>query len=228
MTVVATPRKKRVFWLVGYAALSLGLGVWGAYDYWVRIPNHQHEFDEFSANKLVFDALAVKSGTTALSENEIRQYTEAESVLQRFKDSIPEPVPAYDRPLQLWVYMIGCGLISAPWMLFAAIRLRKQRIALDNDGTLTVNGLALQSAQIKSIDMSRWMSKSVATVHGVAGETLKIDDYMMQDAHLIVGRLANRFEPELWCADGTKVIPPEPPEVASLSMDESAQGRDSH
>jgi hypothetical protein len=52
--------------------------------------------------------------------------------------------------------------------------------------------------------MSKWMSKSVATIHGTGGEEIKLDDYMMKNAHLIIGRIANRFDPGAWNKDGTK------------------------
>lgn len=229
MAVVATARQKRVLWLVAYAILSFVLGVWGAYDYWVRIPAHEREYAEFSANKEVFDLLEAKASATALTESEIRSYTAAKLVLQSFKDATPEPVPAYDRPLQLWVYIIGCGVVGAPWMLYAVSKLRRQRLELDNDGNITMNGVLMKSEQIQSIDMSRWMSKSIATVHGTNGESIKIDDYLMQDAHLIVGRVAHRFAPEDWNIDGTRVKPPDVEVAAATdSTANDAAARDSH
>ncbi len=229
MAVVATARKKRVLWLVAYAILSFVLGVWGGYDYWVRIPAHERDYAEFATNKEVFDLLEAKAATSALSESEIRSYTAAKLALQRFKDATPEPVPAYDRPLQLWVYIIGCGVMGGPWMLYAVAKLRRQRLELDNDGNLTMNGVSLKNEHIQSIDMSRWMSKSIATVRGTNGESIKIDDYLLQDAHLVVGRIANRFQPEDWNVDGTKVKPTEvePADSAAATTSDSP-ARDSH
>ncbi|MSR69928.1 MAG: hypothetical protein EXS17_06235 [Phycisphaerales bacterium] len=231
MAVVATARKKRILWLGAYALLSSVLAVWGAYDYWVRIPNHERQYAEFTQQKETLDRLEAKAATTSLSEDEKRTYSDANGVLQSFKDSTPEPVPAYDRPLQLWVYIVGCGVLGVPWLLFGIVKLRRQRLELDNEGNITLNGQSLKCDQIQSIDMARWMSKSTATVRGTNGESLKIDDYLLQDAHLIVGRIANRFSPELWNADGTKVKASEEAESASnhtASEASDAAARDSH
>lgn len=228
MALVATAKKKRVLWLGAYGILSLVLAVWGAYDYWVRIPDHERDFALFASNKEVFDQLEAKAATTALTEGEIRSYSEAKEVLSSFKDSTPEPVPAYDRPLQLWVYIIGCGVLGVPWLVFEIVRLRKQRLELDNDGTLTFNGLSLTGEQIQSIDMSRWMSKSIATVHGTNGERVKIDDYHLQDAHLIIGRIANRFTPDMWNLDATRVKPPEEVVAASDASGGDTSPKDSN
>ncbi len=229
MAVVATARNKRVLWRIAYAILSFVLGFWGAYDYWILIPRHELEYAEFSANKETFDLLEAKAASSSLSESEIRSYTEAKSVLQRFKDATPEPVPAYDRPLQLWVYIIGCGVLGGPWALHGVFNLRRQRLELDNDGNLTMNGVSLKCEQIQTIDMSRWMSKSIATVRGTNGESITIDDYLLQDAHLIIGRIANRFDPASWNLDGTKVKPPEVQLSDSTDATEvDASARDSH
>lgn len=207
MNVISNARTSRVVWLLSYGVLCLVLGVWGGYDYWVRIPKNESDFAAFSATKEIFDRLEKQSATKPLSESEITEYEAAKKVLEGYTDGVPEPVPAYDRPLQLWVYVIGCGVLGSPWCFWALIKLRRQRLELDADGTLITNEIRLTADQIKSIDMSKWMSKSIATVHGVGGEQMKIDDYTMQNANLIVGQIANRFEPEVWNRDGTKWKP---------------------
>lgn len=213
MSVISTARKSRVIWLVAYGILSIVLGFWGAYDYWVRIPKHELDYAAFSKTKEVFDRLEKQSATKSLSASEITEYEAAKTEIASYKDGAPEPVPAYDRPLQLWVYVIGCGVLGAPWCFWGLIKLRRQRLELDADGSLITGDrrgeIRLSQEQIKSIDMSKWMSKSIAIVHGTGGEQIKLDDYMMQNAHLIIGRIANRFEPEVWNTDGTKCKPAE-------------------
>lgn len=209
MSVISTARKSRVIWLVAYGILCVVLGFWGAYDYWVRIPKHESDYATFATAKEKFDRLEKQSSTKSLSASEITEYETAKTEIAGFKDGAPEPVPAYDRPLQLWVYVIGCGVLGAPWCFWGLIKLRRQRFELENDGTLIANEIRLSPNQIKSIDMSKWMSKSVATIHGTGGEEIKLDDYMMKNAHLIIGRIANRFDPGAWNKDGTKWKPAE-------------------
>jgi len=209
MAVISKVRPKRIWWLLAYAILSLALGFWGAFDYWVRIPESEKKFAQYNASTETFERLQKKSDAAPLTTDEIAEYQAAKATKESFKDGIPAPIPTYDRPLQLWVYVIGCGVLGTPWCLWAIVKLRRQRLELDGNGTLTTDTLQLDANQIQSIDMSRWMSKSIATVHGTGGERVKIDDYMMENAHLIVGRIANRFDPGAWNTDGTKWKPVE-------------------
>ncbi len=236
MAVVAKARPKRILWLVGYAVLSAVLGVWGAYDYWVRIPQAEQDYSVYAESLAIVERFQKNSDTAttaALTPTELAEYDQAKFIINSVKDGgAPEMVAVYDRPLQLWVYVVGCGLLGAPWCIWSTVKLRRQRLELDGNGELFFNESRLPHDRIQSIDMSRWMSKSIAIVHGTGGETIKVDDYMMENAHLIVGRIANRFLPDQWNTDGTRVKPPEaeedPPSIAngeqtSASSDEHRQ-----
>ncbi len=224
MALIAVPRTKRIAWLIAYAALSLILGVWGAYDYLVRIPDSEARYVVFAEQRETFDRLQKRAETATLTSAEVAEYDAAKAVIEGFKEGgAPEPVPVYDRPLQLWVYVVGCGVIGTPWCLWSLVLLRRQRLELDAEGTLISNTGRLPEAQVKSIDMNRWMSKSIAVVNGSSGEVIKIDDYMLEGAHLIVGRIANRLEPLVWNTDATRVKSPEEnSEVDESSQQESA------
>ena len=214
MAVVARVRGKRIVWIGAYAILSFVLGVWGAYDYWVRIPEHEANYAAYGGIKSKFDELEKRSATIPLTPVEVAEYDAAKTALASFVGGAPEPVPAYDRPLQLWVYFVGCGLLGTPWCCMMILKLRRQHFEFDDAGNLSALGVRIAAENIASIDMSQWMNKSIATVHGVGGERIKIDDYMMENANLIIGSLANRFEPLLWNTDATKVKPPEEEEEA--------------
>ncbi|MSR45327.1 MAG: hypothetical protein EXS15_08275 [Phycisphaerales bacterium] len=205
MAIVARVRSKRIVWIGAYAVISLILGVWGAYDYWVRIPEHDASYDVYAEIKEVFDLLEKRAQSARLTDAEIAQYELAKSKMASFIGGAPEPIPFYDPPLQLWVYVVGCGAIGFPWCCWTIVQLRRKEFSLDDAGNLTANGVALASANMATIDMSKWMSKSIATVVGINGERIKLDDYMLQDLHLIVGALAHRFEPALWTLEATKV-----------------------
>jgi hypothetical protein len=56
--------------------------------------------------------------------------------------------------------------------------------------------------EIEDIDMSKWMSKSIATVKASGGRTVLLDDYKFKGSDLIVGAIASRFYPEDWTPDG--------------------------
>ena len=211
MSLIATARPARLAWLFGYIILCAGFGVWGAYDYWVRIPAQEVAFAEFDEIKAAKEALEAKaqSGSTPLSPNEIAEYERRKTQFQRYAEGTPSPVPVYDRPLQLWVYVVGCGIMGTPWFAWSVVQLRRRRAELSDSGDLTIDETTLASRDIQGIDMSRWMSKSIAEVLGANSERLTIDDYLLKDAHLIVGRLAHQFHPSDWNDDATRVKPPE-------------------
>lgn len=224
MALVAGPRKSRLSWLVGYAVLCVVFGLWGAYDYWVRIPQQIALYDSFASIKETKEKLEAKAANpaTPLSNAEVESYEHAKTEFLKFSGGTPEPVPFYDAPLQLWVYVVGCGIIGTPWCLVSIGKLRKRLVTLDDSGTLTVDGVSIQASEIESIDMSRWMAKSIATVQGTGGRKLVIDDYMMKDSHFIVGRLAHQAHPELWNEDATKVEAPTDDDGSATEMPANA------
>ena len=64
----------------------------------------------------------------------------ASAVLQqRAEKNLPVPTnpPAYDRPVQMWLYIVGCGVMGVPWFLWQWLSVAGKRYRLDDDGTLT-------------------------------------------------------------------------------------------
>jgi len=103
-----------------------------------------------------------------------------------------------DRPLQLYVYTIGCGILSTAWFIWSLRKSLKNQVKLtdtSDDGVLQSADEAIEVRQVVGIDMSRWMSKSIAVVRGPDGRSIEIDDYLLQDGEQIVGFFAHRFEP---------------------------------
>ena len=96
------------------------------------------------------------------------------------------------------------GLIFIPLLPMAPIFLwiwysTKRRVyQLDDDGTLHMPEGTWTWDEIKDIDMSRWMKKSIAYVEHADGSRVMLDDYKHKNLHLIVGRIASRFYPEQW------------------------------
>jgi len=222
MVIIATIRLKRTLWLWSYTVICLVLGVWGAYDYWIKIPRNERDYAAFVVEKGKFDQLEKESQSHELSETNKQEYASIKSFLASFTDGVPEPVPAYDRPLQLWAYIIGTGCIGTPWFLWTLLKNRKMRVEIDDNGTLTDGRVKLRASQIKSIDMSKWMSKSIATVHGTANEIIVIDDYMLENGAAIIGLIAHRFEPENWTIEARRVVKDD--DSSALSDSPSDQG----
>ena len=73
-----------------------------------------------------------------------------------------------------------------------------ERLA-DERALFARGGYAL--TQVTGIDMSRWMSKSIATVKLADGRSIVLDDYKYRNMHLIVGAIASARYPEDWTED---------------------------
>jgi len=201
--------RPRQFWFtIGYATLCAVLGVWGAYDYWERIPRQEAQFAEYqSATERVkrYADLSVPNAPRLTSEQEA-DYQQAREIVDRYASGAPTPVAAYDRPLQLWVYMVGCGILGTGWCAVSLLRTAGRRYVLEDDGTLVCGSLRVSPDEVTGIDMSRWMAKSIATLERRDGAPpVVLDDYKFGSMHLIVGSYAHRFEPQRWNADGTMV-----------------------
>lgn len=198
------PRQK--WWNILYAVICGGLAIWGAYDYWVTIPGREASVAAYDAAAKTVEEIESKAraaqqapgGAAEMAAADVERYQAAKKVVEAGK---PTPPAAYDRPVQLWLYMVGCGILGTPWFLAQWLGTARHRFRLEEDGTLVVDGAAHPAAEIAGIDMSKWMSKSIATVELASGRRIVLDDYKFRDMHLIVGALAVRFHPEDWTAD---------------------------
>jgi hypothetical protein len=191
------PRQKWLYPI--YAGMCLALALWGAYDYFVSIPNREAAVAVFAAASEVRESL--QALPPPLTPEQVAQYNDAETVIASFKGEKPTPPDFYDRPVQLWVYMVGCGLVSTPWFVWAWVTSARRRYRLDDDGTLHTPVGTFPPEDLADINMSRWMSKSIATVVTTSGTHIRMDDYKYRNTHLIVGALASRFHPEDWTED---------------------------
>lgn len=200
--------RPRQFWFTaGYGLLCAVFGVWGAYDYWVRIPRQEADIREYQAALDTVNRYATlgAQGSVKLSPEQDAEYQRAQSTVDRFATGAPKPVAAYDRPLQLWVYMIGCGIIGTAGCASSLVRTASRRYRLDDEGTLDAAGRTIAAADVTGIDMTRWMAKSIARLEVRDGPPVVLDDYKFAGMHLIVGHFAQRFMPNQWNADATAI-----------------------
>jgi hypothetical protein len=200
--------RPRQFWFtVGYAVLCAVLGLWGAYDYWKRIPRQEAEFAEYQSATERVKRYADRSvpGAPRLTAEEESDYQQAREVVDRFASGAPTPVAFYDRPLQLWVYMLGCGIVGTGWCVVSLVRTSSRSFKLDDQGMLHAGTRRIGPDEVTGIDMARWMAKSIATLRVRDGAPIVLDDYKYGGMHLIVGTYAHRFDPQRWNADATPV-----------------------
>ncbi len=193
---------------IGYAVICLALGIWGWYDYSVTIPAMEEAYGEFVALEQVTSELEARSKVAPLDEAEKAVFKEAEAILAAKYKEKPDPPAAYDRPVQLWLYVIGCGVLGVPWFAYAQFQLTRRRFRLGDDGAFTADGRTYAPEELAGIDMSRWMAKSIATVETTDGARIALDDYKFKGVEDIVAALAARFHPGAWTSDARPVGDP--------------------
>jgi hypothetical protein len=191
-------------------------GVWGWYDYSVSIPKAEARFQTYTDLKNKRDALEKQKSTGALSSGDEQELTNVNSQLASEFADIPSQPPSYDRAVQFWVYMVGCGVLGTPWALWSLISLRKRRFELTDDNMLITPEGQCALNDVRDIDMSRWMSKSIAVVTLADGQQSLMDDYKYKNVHLIVGAIANGLYPSEWTREA-KVVKKKADSTATAS-----------
>lgn len=204
---ITTTVQPRQTWRNSIAAVvCAGLGLWGLYDWAVKIPARDALVAEHRALTAEKDALEAKRarGETLTREDIDRYETIVVELATRFREAPVPPAP-FDRAVQLWVYVIGCGVLGTPFFIWPLIALPRKRWTLEDDGTLHCPEGSSPIAELKGIDMSRWMEKSIATVTLPNGTRSVLDDYKYRNIDRIVGAIASHFYPEEWTADARPV-----------------------
>ena len=207
MPIETRIQPRQTFWNLLYVVLCSGLALWGWYDYSVKIPRKEAEFAEYSGAEKVKSDLEKKVQANPLSDAEKAEYNDALKTLAKYKEKPAEPA-AYDRAVQLWLWIVGCGVLGTPYFVIAQWRLTRCRYRLDDNGDLTAPEGFVKAEDIASVDMSRWMSRSIAVVVTRDGRRIKLDDYKYQGVEDIVASLASRFYPGQWTSDARPIGDP--------------------
>jgi len=198
------PRVK--WWTVAYLLVCIAIGIWGWYDYAIRLPRNQAQFDRYVA--LSEERAQIQQrDPDMLTQAQRDRYAEVDDELAEFGVTAPQEPAKWDRPVKLWLYVILSGVFGVVWFGTSLFRLARKTYRLEDDGTLVMRDARWTRDQIADIDMSRWMEKSIATVVHVDGTRVKLDAYKYRDLHLIIGEIAHRFEPTRWHRDGRMVKP---------------------
>lgn len=215
MPIKSTPSPSFLARTAFMAVLLIGFGVWGAYDLWVKIPNHERiatRYAELTSRLSELDAGRQQREKTGMlpTQAEIDEYTRANEELKLLSPGgkTPAAPSKFDRLVQ-WIY-ISCIPFAIPSILTLQ-RVRKQRYELDASGSLhftgdSEHGSGVWSAnEIADIDMSRWMAKSIAWVVHADGKRLKLDAYVHKNLELIIGTLASKKYPDQWDGEAKRV-----------------------
>jgi len=207
MAIETSIQPRQTIQNVAYSVICLALGLWGWYDYSVKIPNAEAAFREYSAAAERHSAIEKLSTERPLTEAERAEFNSVRAVKEKFKEVPSEPA-AYDRPVQLWLYIVGCGAMGVPYFVLAQWQLSRRRFRLGDDGSFECVEGTFTAAQVTGIDMSRWMAKSIATVQVEGGLGIALDDFKYKGVEDIVAHFAARFEPGKWTSDARPIGDP--------------------
>lgn len=280
MPIQTRRRQVRFLRLLAIAVISLVFGVWGMYDYFIRIPGQIQLYERVQLltacvqalerpqdppppinqeSQTVIDRidadlarLGIDPATAqpqALDEQQsddarwaamLLAHRQALLTTRRLPLSTQPPVESLyltskselDRlgdPKQRGEFdRILWGLIFVPclpfgvWILWVARQRGRRWYRLEDDGSLHMHAGEWAAEDIEDIDMSRWMSKSIAYLKHRDGQRLKLDDYYHDGLHRIVGAIAHRLHPEAWTEEAKKVKKEADPPSEPSSQEDSA------
>ena len=197
------------------AVVCLVLGLWGLYDYAIKIPAQQERYQKFEKLSAEKAELEAKSELGPLTAQEKTDYDATRAQINELGS--PTKPGELDR-LVKGLAFVPC-LPFAPYFLWVYVRTKRQVYRLGDDGTLHLPQGDWPQDQIADIDMSRWMAKSIAYVVHTQGTRVKLDDYKHRNLHLIIGGIASRLYPKAWDAEAKqiKAAKPEGDEAANES-----------
>jgi len=188
------------------AVVCFGLGLWGLYDYAIKIPRQQAVWKDYELQTQKKTDLEDLRDERTLTEAEIQEYEATVAELNRLGS--PTKPGKLDR-LVKGAAFVPC-LPFAPYFIWIYVRTKRRVYRLDDDGTLHLPDGVWPQDQIADIDMSRWMAKSIAYVVDKQGTRVKLDDYKHRNLHLIIGGIATRLYPEAWDAEAKQIKADEP------------------
>ena len=210
---------------LGFAMLCAVFAVWGWYDYEYKIPRLEKDSSAYIAAKDTRAALEKAAEAAPLNAEQLKQMDEAKAVLADIKDrygsAVPNKPAAYDRPMQLWLYIVGCGVLGVPMFVWPIVRTRRNPYRLDDDGTLHTPKGVVRPDEVEDIDMSRWCSPTgdrrstwTAKLLLKDGRKVLLDDHDHRGMHLIIGAYAHRLHPDQWTPEAKRVGEASVPEAA--------------
>jgi len=202
---------------LGFGILCLVFAIWGWYDYEIKIPRLEVDsaaYEKAKDTRSALEKIAEEKGQ--LTDTQVKERDEALAVLAdikaRYGSAVPAKPAAYDRPLQLWLYVIGCGVMGVPFFAWPIIRTIQRPYRLDDDGTLHTPDGSYSQDEVVDIDMSRWCSptgdrRSTWTARAVLrdGRKILLDDHDHKNMHLIIGAIAHRLYPNEWTVQAKRV-----------------------
>jgi hypothetical protein len=198
---------------VGFGVLCLVFALWGWYDYQYKIPRETDDLARYTELGNAIGELEKKGNLTPEETQALAEKTaEKSAISKRYGNGTPPAHATYDRAMQLWLYIVGCGVMGVPMFAWPLLRTSMRPYRLDDQGVLHTPDGVYGPDEIEDIDMSRWCSptgdrRSTWTAKVVLknGKRILLDDHDHRNMHMIIGAIAHRLHPDQWTAAARRV-----------------------
>lgn len=180
--------------------LFLVFGIWAVYDGWYEWPRQKSAWEEYEQ----FEALEEKRLNSPNESLFGDERTTWQSLRDKYKTP-PRERTQMDINFQRYILVPLCFPITALLVVTWVMSARRQ-YRFDEDGSLTAPEGTFTSEEMTGIDMSRWMSKSIAMLEiegGLkkGGSAVKLDAWIYDGTEEIIETLNRRFHPEEYTED---------------------------
>lgn len=204
--------------------LFFGFGAWGVYDGWFAWPRQAEAWREYNEVYLPLEQRA-RDGESLIGED-FRRWSE----LKARYPKAPKERTETDVWIQRWIIVPACFSIGALFLLTWGIS-AKRTYTYNDDGSLIAPEGTFRADEMTGIDMTRWMSKSIAMLEigggpKGGGKAVKLDAWIYAGLEDVIEALNRRFHPGEYERSGT--APDEGEVVVSqgggiLDSDEAAE-----
>lgn len=179
--------------------LFFGFGLWGVYDGWVAWPKEAAQWREYNEKYLPLESRD-RNGESLIGEdfqtwNELKaKYTKA-----------PRERTELDVRFQRWIIVPLCFGVGALFLLTWRLSARRS-YTYNDDGSLVAPEGVFRADEMTGIDMTRWMSKSIAMLEIAGGpkgggKAVKLDAWIYANLEDVIETLNKRFHPEEYKSD---------------------------
>ncbi|MCL4197756.1 MAG: hypothetical protein KJZ69_09725 [Phycisphaerales bacterium] len=212
------------YWMrkVILTAIFFGFGCWGVYDGWVAWPRQAAAWKEYQEFRNLEDKRLASPGETLMGE----EYRRWDALRTKYPKA-PRERSDLDVSFQQYLIVPVCFGVSALFLITWMISARR-RYTYNDDGSLIAPEGAFRADEMTGIDMTRWMSKSIAMLEIAGGpkgggKAVKLDAWIYAGLEEVIETLNRRFHPEEY-----RPASDEPPQETADAdgADEASHGGD--
>ncbi len=215
------------YWMrkVILTAIFFGFGCWAVYDGWVAWPRQAAAWKEYQEFQSLENKRLAQPGETLLGD----EYRRWDALRTKYPKA-PRQRSDLDVSFQRYLIVPVCFGVSALFLITWAISARR-RYTYNDDGSLIAPEGAFRAEEMTGIDMTRWMSKSIAMLEIAGGpkgggKAVKLDAWIYAGLEEVIDTLNRRFHPEEYRTAADEE-PPEADDVGDSEPTSQAGGEPS-